>query len=54
MKVALDGLGRSRTELLDLLGWLRNNDVEVVSFRESIDQNTAMGWAMLHLAIVFA
>ena len=52
--VALDRLGRSLTEVLELLGWLRNNHVEVVSLRESIDQDSALGRAMLHLAIVFA
>ena len=51
---ALDRLGRSLTEVLELLGWLRENQVEVVSLRESIDQDSAMGRAMLHLAIVFA
>ena len=52
--VALDRLGRSLTEVLELLGWLRQNQVEVISLRESIDQDSAMGRAMLHLAIVFA
>ena len=49
---ALDRLGRSLTEVLELLGWLRENQVEVISLRESIDQDSAMGRAMLHLAIV--
>ena len=51
---ALDRLGRSLTEVLELLDWLRENHVEVISLRESIDQDSAMGRAMLHLAIVFA
>ena len=51
---ALDHLARSVTEVLELLGWLRENQVEVISLRESIDQNSAMDRAMLHLAIVFA
>ena len=51
---ALDRLGRSLTEVLELLGWLRENGVEIVSLRESVDQDSAMGRAMLHLAIVFA
>ena len=51
---ALDRLGRSLTEVLELLGWLRENQVEVISLRESIDQDSAMVRAMLHLAIVFA
>ena len=52
VKVAtLDRLGRSLTELL---GWLREKGVEIISLRESIDQDSAMGRAMLHLAIVFA
>ena len=55
MKVAaLDRLGRSLTEVLELLGWLRERGVEVISLRESIDQDSAMGRAMLHLTIVFA
>ena len=37
-----------------LLGWLREKGVEVISLRESIDQDSAMGRAILHLAIVFA
>ena len=52
--VALDRLGRSLTEVLELLGWLRENGVEIISLRESIDQDSAMGRAMLHLAILFA
>ena len=40
--------------MLELLGWLRKNQVEVISLRESIDQDSAMGRGMLHLAIVFA
>ena len=52
--VALDRLGRSLTEVMDLLGWLREKGVEIISLRESIDQDSAMGRAMLHLAIVFA
>ena len=51
---ALDRLGRSLTEVLDLLGWLSENGVEIISLRESVDQDSAMGRAMLHLAIVFA
>ena len=45
---ALDRLGRSLTEVLELLGWLRENGVEIISLRESIDQDSAMGRAMLH------
>ena len=51
---ALDRLGRSLTEVLELRGWLRGKGVEIISLRESIDQDSAMGRAMLHLAIVFA
>ena len=55
MKVAaLDRLGRSLSKVLELLGWLRENGIEIVSLRESADQDSAMGRAMLHLAIVFA
>ena len=50
---ALDRLGRSLTEVLELLGWLRENGVEIVSLRESVGQDSAIGRAMLHLAIVF-
>ena len=46
---ALDRLGRSLTEVLDLLGWLRENGVEIVSLRESFDHDSVMGRAMLHL-----
>ena len=38
---ALDRLGRSLIEVLDLLGWLRENEVEIISLRESIDQDSA-------------
>ena len=48
---ALDRLGRSVAEVLDLLGWLRDNQVEVISLRGSIDQDSAMGRAMLHRVI---
>ena len=34
---ALDRLGPSLTEVLELLGWLRENQVEVISLREFID-----------------
>ena len=53
VKVAtLDRLARSLTEVLELLGWLRENEVEIIRLRESIDQDSAMGRAMLHLAVV--
>ena len=51
---ALDRPGRSLTEVLGQLGWLQENKVEVISLREFIDRDSAIGWAMLHLAIVFA
>ena len=55
MKVAaLDRLGRSLTEVLELRGLLGENSVEIVGLRESVDQDSAMGRAMLHLAIVSA
>ena len=55
MKVtALDRLSRSLTEVLELLGRLRENQVEVISLRDSIGQDSAMGRVMLHLTIVFA
>ena len=50
----MDRLGRSLTEVLELLGWLRENGVEIISLRECIYQDSAMGRALLHLAIVFA
>ena len=34
---ALDRLGRSLTEVLVLLGWLRESEVEIISLREFID-----------------
>ena len=40
---ALDRLGRSLTEVLELLGWPRENEVEIISLRESIDQDSAWG-----------
>ena len=40
---ALDRLGRSLTEVLELPGWLRENQVGVISLRESIDQDSAWG-----------
>ena len=53
------GLNRLKASLqqgdcVKVLGWLRENGVEIISLRESIDQDSAMGRAMLHLAIVFA
>ena len=42
------------TEIFEVLAWLRENGIEIASLRESIDQDSAMRWAMLHLAIVFA
>ena len=48
VKVAvLDRLDRLLPEELELLGWLRENQVEVISLRESIDQDSAMGRACL-------
>ena len=37
---ALNRLGRSLSEVLEPRGWLRENEVEVISLRESIDQVT--------------
>ena len=51
---ALDRLRQSLTEVLELPNWLRENGFDIISLRESIDQDSAMGRAMLHLAIVFA
>ena len=50
----LDRLAQSLTEVLDLLGWIRENGVEIISLRESIDQDSAIGRAMLYLGIAFA
>ena len=33
---------------------MRKNQVEVIGFRESIDRDSATGWGLLHLAIIFA
>ena len=42
VKVAeLDRIGRSAAEVLEVLGWLRENKVEIISLRESIDQDSA-------------
>ena len=41
------------TEVVELLGWLRGKQVEVIRLRESIDQDSATGRVMLHLAAVF-
>ena len=41
--VALSPTGRLLTEVLERLGWLRENQVEVIILRESIDQDSAMG-----------
>ena len=51
---ALDRLGWPLTDVLDLLGWLRAKQVEIVGLREFIDQDSALGRAMLDLAITFA
>ena len=51
---ALDRLGRSLTEVLELLGWLREKGVEVISLRESIDQDSAMGRTLAGLERVKA
>ena len=40
---ALDRPGRSVTEVVELLGWLREKQVEVISLRESIDQGQRHG-----------
>ena len=40
---ALDRLGRSLTEGLELPGWLRETEVDIISLRESIGQDSAMG-----------
>ena len=37
---ALNRLDRSLSEVLEPRGWLRENEVEVISLRESIDQVT--------------
>ena len=49
----LDRLGRSVTEVLELLGWPSENQDEVISLRESIDGDSDTGRAMLHLGIAF-
>ena len=36
------------------MGWLCENGVGIVSLRESVDRDSAMGRAMLNLGIVFA
>ncbi len=50
----LDRLSRSLLDFEQLVGILQTNNVEFISLRENFDTTTAMGKAMLRVALVFA
>ncbi|MET3683660.1 DNA invertase Pin-like site-specific DNA recombinase [Alkalibacillus flavidus] len=50
----LDRLGRSTKQLIELSEWLDENDIELVSIRDSIDTSTPMGRAMMRMLMVLA
>ena len=50
----LDRLSRSLLDFEQLMTKLQDNDVEFISLRENFDTTTAMGKAMLRVALVFA
>lgn len=50
----LDRLSRSLLDFEHLVTLLQDNDVEFISLRENFDTTTAMGKAMLRVALVFA
>jgi site-specific DNA recombinase len=50
----LDRLSRSLLDFEDLMTRLQTNEVEFISLRENFDTTTAMGKAMLRIALVFA
>lgn len=50
----LDRLSRSLLDFEQLVGILQDNEVEFISLRENFDTTTAMGKAMLRVALVFA
>ena len=50
----LDRLSRSLLDFEQLMTTMQDNDVEFISLRENFDTTTAMGKAMLRIALVFA
>ncbi|MBT5855418.1 recombinase family protein [bacterium] len=50
----LDRLSRSLLDFEQLMTTMQRNDVEFISLRENFDTTTAMGKAMLRVALVFA
>ncbi len=50
----LDRLSRSLLDFENLMTCLQTNEVEFISLRENFDTTTAMGKAMLRIALVFA
>lgn len=50
----LDRLSRSLLDFEQLMTKLQDNEVEFISLRENFDTTTAMGKAMLRVALVFA
>jgi len=50
----LDRLSRSLLDFENLMTQLRENEVEFISLKESFDTTSAMGKAMLRVALVFA
>lgn len=50
----LDRLSRSLLDFEHLMGLLQENEVDFISLRESFDTTSAMGKAMLRVALVFA
>ena len=50
----LDRLSRSLLDFENLMRMMNDNDVEFISIKENFDTTTAMGKAMLRVALVFA
>ena len=50
----LDRLSRSLLDFEQLMNLMNENDVEFISIKENFDTTTAMGKAMLRVALVFA
>ena len=50
----LDRLSRSLLDFENLMNLMNENDVEFISIKENFDTTTAMGKAMLRVALVFA
>jgi len=52
--VAIDRLGRSTLDVLNLLKWLGDHGVKVVSLREGFDTSGPIGAALLQIIVVVA